>query len=118
MLTAAGLRPLLREKGNNMRVRILMALSVLVLLSVGAATAAAGSKYAGSQQLCLNSHGTFSTKPNSSFYAPFSKKERLLWTCNSYSDSSAAQGMGQSCLGDGGQSARLDAPGFVTCWKN
>jgi hypothetical protein len=118
MLTAAGLRPLLREEGKNMRVRILMALSVVVLLSVGAATAAAASKYSASQQLCLNANGTFSTKSSSSFYAPFSKKERVLWTCNSYSDSTVAQALVNSCLGDGGQSARADAPGFVTCWKN
>ena len=101
-----------------MRVRILMALSVVVLLSVGVATAAAGPKHPGSQQLCQNAGGTFSTKTNSSFYAPLAKNERVLWTCNSYSDSSAAQAMVSSCYGDSGQSARSDAPGFVTCWKN
>jgi hypothetical protein len=103
-----------------MRVRNLLALSVVLLLSVGLATAAAAKKqpFAASQSLCDNAHGTFSTKPNSSFYGPFSKGQRVLWTCDSYSDSSAAQPMGQSCLGDGGTSARIDAPGFVTCWKN
>jgi len=87
-------------------------------LSVGAATAAAGSKYAASQQQCLNASGTFSTKTNSSFYTPFAKKERVLWTCNQYRNSAAAQALVSSCLSDGGQSARSDAPGFVTCWKN
>ena len=103
-----------------MRVRILTALSVVVLLSVGVAAAAAGPKqrYPASQQLCDNAHGAFSTKPNSSFYGPFYKGQRVLWTCDSYTDSTATQALAQSCLSDGGQSARFDAPGFVTCWKN
>ena len=103
-----------------MRVRNLLALSVLLLLSVGLATAAGAKKqpFAASQQLCDNAHGAFSTKASSSFYGSYYKGQRVLWTCDSYSDSSAAQPMGQSCLGDGGMSARMDAPGFVTCWKN
>ena len=103
-----------------MRLRNLLALSVVLLLSVGLATAAAAKKqpFTASQQLCANAHGTFSTKASSSFYGPSVKGERVLWTCGTYSDSSAAQPMAQSCLGDGGKSARVDAPGFVTCWKN
>jgi hypothetical protein len=95
-----------------------MALSVVVLLSVGVATAAAGSKHPGSQQLCENASGTFSTKASSSFYVPQYKRQRVLWTCNKYTDSNAAQALVTSCYGDGGQSARSDAPGFVTCYKN
>jgi hypothetical protein len=115
----AGLRPL-GEEGKNMRVRILMALSVALLLSVGLATAAAAKKqpFAASQQLCTSHNGLFSTKGNSSFYAPLSKQERLLWTCNSYSGSTAGQALAQSCASDGGPTARSDAPGYVTCWKN
>jgi hypothetical protein len=105
-----------------MRVRNLLALSVVLLLSVGLATAAAAkSKFAASQQMCLSSGGTnvvFSTKGNSSFYGSSYKGERVLWTCNGFSNSSAAQPLGGSCLNDGGKSARVDAPGFVTCWKN
>lgn len=103
-----------------MRVRNLLALSVVLLLSVGLATAAAAKKqpFAASQQMCLNAKGQFSTKASTSFYGDSYKGQRVLWTCDSYSDSSAAQPLGQSCLGDGGKSARTDAPGFVTCWKN
>jgi len=102
-----------------MRVRILMALSVVVLASVGIATAAAASKrYAASQQLCAGVSGNFSTKASSSFYAPLSKQQHVLWTCDSYSGSTAAPALVQSCYSDGGQGARSDAPGFVTCWKN
>ena len=105
-----------------MRVRNLLALSVVLLLSVGLATAAAAkSKFAASQQMCLSSGGTnvvFSTHGNSSFYSASYKGERVLWTCNGYSDSAAAPALRQLCLDDGGKSARVDAPGFVTCWKN
>ena len=105
-----------------MKMRNVLALSVVFLLSVGLATAAAAKKqpFAASQQLCLSSgaNAVFSTKGNSSFYGPSFKGERVLWTCNGYTDSTAAQPLGQSCLGDGGQAARVDAPGFVTCWKN
>jgi hypothetical protein len=60
----------------------------------------------------------FSTKDSSSFYGATFKGERVLWTCNSFSNTAAASALVQSCLGDGGKSARSDAPGFVTCWKN
>lgn len=107
-----------------MRVQNLLALSVVLLLSVGLATAAAAKKqpFATSQQLCLNGGGSnavFSTKGNSSFYGASYKGERVLWTCNGFSNSAAGPMLGQSCLNnDGGNSARTDAPGFVTCWKN
>ena len=105
-----------------MRVRNLLALSVVLLLSVGLATAAAAkTKFAASQQLCLSSGGTnvvFSTHGNTSFYSASYKGERVLWTCNGFSNSAAGSTLGQSCLNDGGKSARIDAPGFVTCWKN
>ena len=103
-----------------MRVRILMALSVALLLAIGATTAAAAKKqtFAASQQLCENAGGTFSTRANSSFYRPFYKKQGVLWTCNSYTDSTATQALVQSCFSDGGQAARTDVAGFATCWKN
>jgi hypothetical protein len=107
-----------------MRVRNLLALSGVLLLSVGAATSAAAHKqsFAASQQLCLSNGApnvvAFSTKTNSSFYGASYKGERVLWTCNNFSNSAAAPALVQSCLGDGGLSARSDAPGFVTCWKD
>jgi len=105
-----------------MRVRILIALSVVVLLSAGVATGAAAPKqqYPASQQLCVSSHGgTFSTKANSSFYTPQYKKQGVLWACNSFTGgATASQALGGSCHGDGGQAASTNAPGFVTCWKN
>ena len=101
-----------------MRVRMLMALSVVLLLGIGVATASGAKKFAGSQAQCLSANGTFSTKANSSFYAPLSKQQRVLWTCDSLSDSTVTQTLVQSCYSDGGQSARFDAPGFVTCWKS
>src|SRR5947207_13200243 len=60
-----------------MRVRILTAFSVVLLLSVGIATAAAARKqrFPASQQLSESYGGTFSTKANSSFFAPFYKKQ-------------------------------------------
>ena len=105
-----------------MRVRILMALSVVLVLSVGIATAAAAPKqrFPASQQLCESSYsGTFSTKANSSFFTPFYKKQGVLWTCNSYSGGTAAsQAFVQSCVGDGGQATSTLGSGFTTCWKN
>jgi uncharacterized membrane protein len=104
-----------------MRVRILTVLSVVLLLSVGIATAAAApkQKFLASQQLCGSYGGTFSTHANSSFFAPFSKKQGVLWTCNGYSGGSAAsQAFVQSCISDGGQAPSTLDSGFATCWKN
>ena len=103
-----------------MRVRILMALSVVLLLSVGVTTAAAAKqKFPASQQLCESNGGTFSTKAHSSFFAPFFKKQGVLWTCNGYSGgSTASQALVQSCAGDGGQAINTLDSGFATCWKN
>jgi hypothetical protein len=105
----------------KMRVRILMVLSVVLLLSVGVTTAAANRKqpFAASQQLCESKGGTFSTKANSSFFTPFFKKQGVLWTCNSYSGgSTVSQALVPSCFGDGGQAANTLDSGFATCWKN
>ena len=105
-----------------MRVRILTAFSVVLLLSVGIATAAAARKqpFPASQQLCESSYsGTFSTRANSSFFAPFYKKQGVLRTCNSYSGGSAAsQAFVQSCASDGGKASNTLDSGFATCWKN
>ena len=104
-----------------MRMRILTALSVVLLLSVGVATAAAARKqpFPTSQQLCESYSGTFSTKANSSFFTPFYKKQGVLWTCNSYSGGSAtSQAFVQSCVSDGGQATSTLDSGFATCWKN
>ena len=103
-----------------MRMRILTALSVVLLLSVWTATAAAAPKrFRASQQLCESNGGTFSTRANSSFFAPFFKKQGVLWTCNSYSGgSTASQAFVQSCLNDGGQATSTLDSGFATCWKN
>jgi len=104
-----------------MRARILMALSVVLLLSVGVTTAAAKPKqpFAASQQLCESKGGTFSTKANSSFFTPFYKKQGVLWTCNGYTGAStASQAFGPSCFSDGGQAASTLDSGFATCWKN
>ena len=104
-----------------MRVRILTALSVVLLLSVWIATATAApkQKFPASQQLCGSYGGTFSTHANSSFFAPFSKKQGVLWTCNSYSGGSAAsQAFVQACATDGGQATNTLDSGFATCWKN
>ena len=104
-----------------MRVRILLVLSAVLLLSVGVATAAASRKqFTATQQLCERSYGgTFSTKAKSSYFDPFYKSQGVLWTCNSYSGgSTASQALIQSCSNDGGQAwSTLDA-GFATCWKN
>jgi hypothetical protein len=106
-----------------MRVRILTVLSVVLLLSVGTATAAAAKKqtFPASQQLCESQQygGTFSTRANTSFFAPFYKKQGVLWTCNGYSGGSAAsQALGQLCTSDGGQAWSAVEAGFATCWKN
>jgi hypothetical protein len=104
-----------------MRVRILTAFSVVLLLSVGIATAAAARKqpFPASQQLCESYGATFSTRANSSFFAPFYKKQGVLWTCNSYSGgSTASQAFVQSCASDGGQATSTLDSGFATCWKN
>lgn len=103
-----------------MRVRILLVLSVVLVLSIGVATPSASAKSSASQQLCTSFGGTYSTKERSSFFRPFTKKQKVLWTCNSYSGGSAAtQALVQSCSSDGGQAAStLDGPpGLATCWK-
>jgi hypothetical protein len=93
-----------------------MALSVLLLLSAGVATAAPKQPNP-SQQMCQSDSGTYSTKASSSFFAPVFTK-RVIWTCNRYSGgSTASQALGQSCSGDGGQAQSLDS-GEATCWKN
>lgn len=99
---------------------IMMALGVVLLLSVGVATAAsARNKFTTSRQLCESYGGTFSTKAKSSFFDPFYKRQGVLWTCNSYSGgSTASQALVQSCLSDGGQAASTLDAGFATCWKN
>jgi hypothetical protein len=100
-----------------MRLRILLGLSALLLLSVGVATAAAKRAPSASQQLCEANNGTFSTKASSSFFAPVFTRH-VLWTCNGYSGQSAAsQALTQSCAGDGGQGQTVDS-GFATCWKS
>jgi hypothetical protein len=103
-----------------MRVRILMSLSVVLLLSVGVATAAASKqKFTASQQLCESNGGTFSTKASSSFFAPFYKKQGVLWTCNSYTGGSiTSQALAQSCSSDGGPESKTLDSGYATCWKN
>ena len=103
-----------------MRVRILMALSAVLLLSVGVATAQAQKPTNPSQQLCESKGGTYSTRNSSSFFAPFYKKQRVVWTCNSFSGgSTTTQSLVQSCSSDGGQAtSTLDGPpGFATCWN-
>jgi hypothetical protein len=104
-----------------MRVRILTALAVVLLLSVGVATAAAGKKqpFPTSQQLCESYNGTFSTRANSSFFRPFYKKQGVVWTCNSYGGgSTASSALSAACFNDGGQQASTLDSGFATCWKN
>jgi len=99
-----------------MRLRILLALSVVLLLSVGVATGAAKRPSTASQQLCESYGGTYSTKASSSFFAPLDTKH-VLWTCNSYSSGSdSTQALDQSCTSDGGHPESVTA-GFATCWK-
>jgi hypothetical protein len=100
-----------------MRLRILLGLSVVLLLSVGVATAAAKRAPGASQQLCESDSGTFSTKASTSFFAPVLTRH-VLWTCNGYGgQSTASQALKQSCANDGGQGQSLDS-GFATCWKS
>jgi len=104
-----------------MRARIMLALSVLLLLSVGVGQAAAKRKqpFAASQALCESYGGTFSTKAGSSFFTPFFKKQGVVWTCNRYTGgSTASQALAPACFGDGGQAANTLDSGFATCWKN
>jgi hypothetical protein len=103
-----------------MRVRILMALSVVLLLSVVATAAAAPKQqFPASQQLCESNGGTFSTHARSSFFRPFYKKQGVLWTCNGYSGGSTTSlSLSQSCLNDAGQASSTSDAGFATCWKN
>jgi hypothetical protein len=98
------------------RLRIPLALSVVLMLSVGVATATAKRPSGPSQQLCLSDKGTYSTKASSSFFAPVFTKQ-VLWTCNGYSGGWAAStALGQSCSTDGGQAQSIDS-GYATCWK-
>lgn len=97
---------------------ILLVVSAALMLSAGAATAARSTT---GRQLCVSFGGTYSTKEKSSFFRPFTKKQRVLWTCNSYSGGSpSTQALVQSCSSDGGQAtSTLDGPpGLATCWKN
>jgi hypothetical protein len=84
---------------------------------VGVAKAAAPST--NGQQVCVSNGGTYSTHLKSSFFAPFSKKQKVLWTCNGYSGGSAtSQALMQACLNDGGQAPVALDSGVATCWKN
>lgn len=101
-----------------MRLRILLVVAAALVFSAGTATAARSSA---SQQLCASFGGTYSTKAKSSFFRPFTKKQKVLWTCNSYNGGSiSTQALVQSCSTDGGQATNtLDGPpGLATCWKN
>lgn len=104
-----------------MRAHILTALAVVLVLSIGVASAGAARKqrFATSQQLCESYGGTFSTKASLSFFRPFYKKQGVVWTCNSYGGGSAASlALGQACFSDGGQAVSTIDSGFATCWKN
>ena len=103
-----------------MRVRFFTILSVVLVLSVGVAAAAAAPKqpYAASQQLCQSFGGTLSTRANSSFYRPQYKKQGVMWTCNGYSGSSANGSLAQACSNDGGAATSMTVATFATCWKN
>jgi hypothetical protein len=101
-----------------MRVRILLVLSAALLMSVGVGVAAAGKPSAG-HQLCTSYGGVYATQAKSSFFTPFSRKQKVLWTCNGYSGASAAsQALVQACTDDGGQAASTLDSGVATCWKN
>jgi hypothetical protein len=101
-----------------MRVRILLVLSAVLLLSVGVGVATAGKPRAG-QQACATYGGTYSTKASSSFFAPFSKRQKVLWTCNGYTGGTAAsQALVQACTSDGGPAASTLDSGVATCWKS
>lgn len=63
--------------------------------------------------------GTYSTHAKTSFFRPFSKQQKVLWTCNGYSGGSTASlALGQACLNDGGQAPSTFDSGEATCWKN
>lgn len=104
-----------------MRVRFLFSLSVVLLLAVGVATAAAKRPVGASQQLCESDGGSYSTKASSSFFRPFDKKQRVVWSCNSYlSGSTTTLALVQACSADGGQAwtAQDGPPGLFTCWTH
>src|SRR5215470_857333 len=95
-----------------MRLRILLVLSAALLLSAGVATAAPGHATAAkkkppsaAKQLCSSFNGDYSTRVNASYFAPFYKKQGVVWVCNRYGGGSAAtQALVQSCLStDGGK---------------
>jgi hypothetical protein len=101
-----------------MKVRTLLALSVVLLLSVGVATAGASTS---TQTLCTDNGGTYSTKANSSIFAPSYKKQGVLWTCNGYTGgSTTSQALVTACFGDGGKGITTQdgPPGYATCWVN
>jgi hypothetical protein len=99
-----------------MRVRILLVLSAALVLSVGVANAA---RSTAGQQVCASYNGTYSTHVKASFFAPFSKKQKMVWACNGYTGSTAAsQALMQACSNDGGQAANALDSGEATCWKN
>ena len=103
-----------------MKLRILLSLCALLLVSAGAANAAPKPKLGtASQQLCESLNGTYSTKASTSFFRPFYKKQGVLWTCNGYTGGSASsQALHDSCLANIGQWADTNDAGFATCWKN
>jgi len=103
-----------------MKLRILLSLCALLLVSAGTANAAPKPKLGtASQQLCESLNGTYSTKANTSFFRPFYKKQGVLWTCNGYTGGSASsQALRDSCLADIGQWADTNDAGEATCWKN
>ena len=103
-----------------MKVRILLSLCVLLVVSAGTANAAPKPKLGpASQQLCESNGGTYSTRANTSFFRPFYKKQGVLWTCNGYSGGAAtSQALHDSCFADGGQWADTTNAGDATCWKN
>lgn len=104
-----------------MRMRLLLSLCVALALSVGVTTAAAKRPANASQQLCGANGGTYSTKASSSFFRPFDKKQRVVWSCNSYDGgSTTTQALAQSCSNDGGLAwtAQDGPPGLFTCWTN
>ena len=104
-----------------MRVRSLLVLSAVLVLSACVATAPASARSTTGEQVCASYGGAYSTKARSSFFRPFTKRQKVLWTCNSYNGGPVTtQALVQSCANDGGQAANtLDGPpGLATCWKN
>jgi hypothetical protein len=101
-----------------MSVRILAVLCAVLLLSVGVGMAAAGKPSAG-QPVCATYGSSYATQAKSSVFTPFSKKQKVLWTCNGYSGGSAAsRALVQACTSDGGPAASTLDSGVATCWKN